>query len=102
MNRFFDNNYIGHFYEILSDFITLGYQTRHPKKLFLAWTPIELGAIGVEASHHGQIGTVEQSWFGVKILHPGNLNPNFSFTKQEIIGIVRVKRVSVQSEKAWR
>jgi len=43
----------------------------------------------------GPLGEVE---YDVKILHSGKLNMNFFFTKQEIIGIVRVKRLSVQSE----
>ncbi|MGB5751155.1 MAG: hypothetical protein WBM69_29570 [Desulfobacterales bacterium] len=85
----FDNHYIGHFSEILSDFIILGYQTGHSKKI-----PFNLMRLLIPAEP-GPLSKVE---FGAKILHLGNLNQNFFFTKQEITGIVRVKRLPVQSE----
>jgi len=43
-------------------------------------------------------GPLNKVEYDVKILHPGKLNMNFFFTKQEIIGIVRAKRLSVHSE----
>jgi len=85
-----DNNYIGHFSEILSDFIILGYQTGHSNNL-----PFNLMRILIPPRSE-PLSKIE---FGVKILHFGNLNMNFFFTKQEIIGIVIFKRISVQSEK---
>ena len=45
-------------------------------------------------------GPLNEVEYDAIILHPGKLDMNFFFTKQEIIGIVRVKRLSVQSEKA--
>ena len=89
MNRFFDNNYIGHFSEILSNFIKLGNQTGHSKKLCFNLMRILIPA------RPGPLNEVE---YDVKILHSGKLNMSFFCTKQEIIGIVRVKRLSVQSE----